>query len=237
MKIEEKRVSDFLKHRGYTDIVYEPDGKVPPDFLVEGHIAIEVRRLNQNHEATGARACGLEVVRIPLFHRIKKLVLSLGPPTQDQSWFVTFRFRRPVESWNTLRSKLLNELEGFMNAPTIGQTNWALGDGFELKIFPASNPHSTFFVMGGHIDRDSGGWIVAELIKNLRYCINEKTEKCTQNAKQSYPEWWLILVDHIAYGEIDEHDLSEIRTHLLIPGYWEKIILLSPIDSGRWREL
>ncbi len=45
----EKLVSEHLAHRGYKYVVYEPDGNIPPDFLVDGSIAIEVRRLNQNH--------------------------------------------------------------------------------------------------------------------------------------------------------------------------------------------
>ena len=50
MKQEEKWVEEYLTHRGFRDIVYEPDGNVPPDFLIDGKIAIEVRRLNQHHE-------------------------------------------------------------------------------------------------------------------------------------------------------------------------------------------
>ncbi len=57
MDTSESLVRDFLLYRGYADIVYEPDGNVPPDFLIDGRIAVEVRRLNQNHEA-GSRAHG-----------------------------------------------------------------------------------------------------------------------------------------------------------------------------------
>jgi len=34
-----------LLFRGHSDVIYEPDGNVPPDFLVEGRSAVEVRRL------------------------------------------------------------------------------------------------------------------------------------------------------------------------------------------------
>jgi hypothetical protein len=49
----ERLVAEFLAEQGYTNIVHEPDGNFPPDFLVNGHIAVEVHRLNQNHD-TGA---------------------------------------------------------------------------------------------------------------------------------------------------------------------------------------
>ena len=46
-------------------VVYEPDGNVPPDFAIDGSIAVEVRRLNQNYEEPDG-AEGLEELRIPL---------------------------------------------------------------------------------------------------------------------------------------------------------------------------
>ena len=66
MDATEKLVAKHLKHRGYANVVYEPDGNIPPDFLVDGTIAIEVRRLNQNH-FDGPDAKGLEEVAIPLW--------------------------------------------------------------------------------------------------------------------------------------------------------------------------
>jgi len=65
MNDSEKSVYEYLVGQGFGTVVYEPDGKVPPDFLVDGRIAVEVRRLNQNEKtATGSR--GLEEVSKPL---------------------------------------------------------------------------------------------------------------------------------------------------------------------------
>jgi hypothetical protein len=96
----EKFFADHLSHRGYTNVVHEPDGKVPPDFLVNGVIAIEVRRLNQNY-FDGTDTKGLEEVAITLWKRIEQLASSLGPPVDGESWFVDLSFTRPVESWKT----------------------------------------------------------------------------------------------------------------------------------------
>jgi len=54
MKQEEKWVEEYLTHRGFRDIVYEPDGNVPPDFLVNGKIANEVG-VNPTFEPPGAK--------------------------------------------------------------------------------------------------------------------------------------------------------------------------------------
>ena len=42
-----QREADLLCHRGVDDheIVYEPNGNVPPDFLAHGRVAVKVRRL------------------------------------------------------------------------------------------------------------------------------------------------------------------------------------------------
>ena len=70
----------YLSHQGFKEVVYEPDGNVPPDFLLDGRIAVEVRRLNQN-EQTVSGPHGLEEVAKPLWTRMNRLVESLGPPT------------------------------------------------------------------------------------------------------------------------------------------------------------
>lgn len=92
IKPEEKRAEEFLAHTGYHNIVYEPDGNVTPDFLVDGRIAVEVRRLNQNIVSSD-RSQGLETDLISLSRIVKSLALSFGPPIQGVSWFLHFRFR------------------------------------------------------------------------------------------------------------------------------------------------
>jgi hypothetical protein len=60
MDFSERKVYQHLASRGFNDIVYEPDGNVAPEFLVNRSIAIEVRRLNQ-HRDTEDGPRGLEV--------------------------------------------------------------------------------------------------------------------------------------------------------------------------------
>ncbi len=127
----EKLVSDHLTHRGYTTVVYEPDGNIPPDFLVDGVIAIEVRRLNQNH-FDGAHTKGIEETAISLWHKIKLLVDSLGTPVRGESWFVYFHFTRPVEPWKTLGPILRHEFRAFMQSTNMEKGTIAKGRGFEL---------------------------------------------------------------------------------------------------------
>lgn len=234
MDATEKIVADYLAHLGYTNVVYEPDGNIPPDFLVNGNIAIEVRRLNQNHfEDSHAR--GLEEVAIPLWMRIKELAASLGAPTENESWFVFFRFARPIESWKTLGPKLRKAFETFVASPIKQKGTIFNTSRFELDVFRSSNPHATMFIMGGCSDEESGGWLLSEMETNISHCASEKSGKI-EKVRSKYEHWWLALVDHISHG-LDDFDREMFRDQVSISHDWEKIILIDPRDHSRGFEI
>jgi hypothetical protein len=234
MDATERLVADHLAHRGYTNVVYEPDGNVPPDFLIDGNIAIEVRRLNQNY-FDGDNTKGLEEVAIPLWKRVSELANSFGAPTGNESWFVFFRFGRPVEAWKTLGPKLRRALEAFAASPSKQKCIIFKTKGFEVEVFKASHPDATMFVMGGCSDKESGGWLLSEMATNIRHCISEKSRKIDK-VRSKYKHWWLALVDHIGYG-LDEFDREMFRDQVSITHDWEKIILIDPRDHSRWFEI
>lgn len=72
MDASEAVVEKLLKHMGFESVVYEPDGNTPPDFLADGRVAVEVRRLNQNHDSGDGKR-GLEETSIPLWNKVEKL--------------------------------------------------------------------------------------------------------------------------------------------------------------------
>ena len=86
MDRSEQIVSEYLLHRGFRDVVYEPDGNTTPDFLIDGRIAVEVRRLNQNEDTPNGHR-GLENITIPLQAKIGALLKTLGP-SNGESWYV-----------------------------------------------------------------------------------------------------------------------------------------------------
>jgi hypothetical protein len=225
MDASENIVNEYLKHQKYEDIVYEPDGNVPPDFLVNGRIAIEVRRLNQN-KSDGGGSKGLEETAIPLRKKIEKLAFSFGPPDDGESWFLFYRFSRPIGKWKTIETKLKEELQRFRDKKPRVKTSLRFEKGLEFEIFRASKPHDTFFVMAGYSDEESGGWLIPEIKKNLELCITEKTYKI-RNVKSKYPEWWLVLIDLIGYG-LDDFDKQQFREQVSIEHDWQKIILINP---------
>lgn len=234
MDATEKHVADYLAHQGFVNVVYEPDGNIPPDFLVDGVIAIEVRRLNQNH-FDGIDAEGLEEVAIPLCSGIKKLATSFGAPVSGESWFIYFRFTRPVEPWKILKPKLRKALQIFTSASTKQEGTIATTKGFRLDVFRASKPHATMFVMGGYSDRESGGWLLSEMETNIRHCASEKLRKVAK-VRPKYTQWWLALVDHIGYG-LDKLDREMFRKQVSVEHCWDRVIIIDPRDYKRSFEI
>ncbi len=218
----ESQALEFLLSRGLSDAVYEPDGNVPPDFACGG-IAIEVRRLNQ-HDISGK---GLEVSAVPLVMKFRNLLTSLGP-TQDSCWFVTFRYRRPVEEWSTLSIKIKTALSAFRDNHTEDVVRISISDWFSIGLVKSSKLYQTRFVLGGYTDHDSGGFITSETIKNLAIVIPEKSKK-VERFHSKYSEWWLVLLDHIGYARLDVHELDELREHVIRPPEWNKIFLVDPL--------
>src|SRR5437867_7019158 len=105
MDSSERIVSEYLSHHGFRDVVFEPDGDRTPDFLLNGRIAVEVRRLNQNEDTpNGPR--GLGEGAIPLQAKVSRLLGTLGSSDGGETWYVVYSFRRPLPPWDELANAL-----------------------------------------------------------------------------------------------------------------------------------
>jgi hypothetical protein len=233
MDRSESLVRDHLQYRGFGQIVYQPDGNIPPDFLVDGRIAVEVRRLNENEVTESGELRGLETIRISTERKLYKLLRSLGPSTSGSSWFVGLNLKRPVPRWKHIEPELREQLERFRDNQSC-QKLCAINvaEGLEIKIFhKASRPHRTCFVYGASSDSDTGGFVLNNTERNLRLCVEEKMRKIAP-VRHKYPEWWLVFVDHIGFG-VDDRDQELFRKYLGIEHDLNRVILLSPHDARR----
>jgi len=227
MKREEKLADQYLKSLGYDSVVYEPEPNLPPDFLLDGRIAVEVRRLNQN-EITPDGHRGLEETWIPFNMRFRTFLKSFGPPRTGETWFVTYHIQRPLTPWKELRNVLKQHLNEFLEHPTRRRAEIQVDDSLEISFYPASNPHPTVFVWGAGGDGDSGGFVVSEMLKNLRICVAEKTRVVAPH-RHKYSEWWLLFLDFIGRG-LGEYDQKMLLQHWNMEHDWDKIIIVSPQD-------
>jgi hypothetical protein len=233
MDTSEQLAERYLASLSLGDVVYEPDGNVPPDFVVGGAIAVEVRRLNQNHEVEEGKTQGLEEIDIPLRHRMQKHLREFAPSRDGECWYVGYDFKRPVESWKVLRPVLDRALQEFYMSPIRQRMKLKLTRHFSIDFVPASIDRGSFFLLGANMDYDSGGWVVAELERNLRICIAEKERKIS-TFRSRYPAWWLVLEDRIDYA-VDSEDRPRFKSEVMsrIEHTFDRIVLLDPRDYRR----
>ena len=216
---------------GYTDVVYEPDGNVPPDFLVEGRIAVEVRRLNQNTVRQNGKPEGLEEVFIPFWQRMDNYLPTVAPSLNGESWYVSMDISRPLEPWKYLEPRLRKALLRFMASPKNQGFRVSVSDHLQIEFDRAGRAYESFFVLGAGSDNESGGFVLGEVYENLKICSAEKERKISPY-RSKYDEWWLVLPDHIGYG-LDIEDRQQFKALPQIQHSWSKIVLISPYDPSQ----
>jgi hypothetical protein len=233
MDDSERLVRDHLAHLGFERIVYQPDGNIPPDFLVDGKIAVEVRRLNENELAESGGFRGLETDRISTGRKFHALLRSFGPAKSGTSWFVGCKLKRPIPRWKEIEEDLRRKLEDFRdNEDRQKLSVLRITDGFEAHIVhQASSPHSTFFVFAGCNDRDMGGFVFGDTQWNLRLCVEDKLRRIAC-VRHKYPEWWLVFVDYIGLAIVESCD-QELYRRLDIEHDLDRVILVCPLDPTR----
>jgi hypothetical protein len=226
----ERLAREHLRFRGFSDVVYEPDGNVPPDFLVGASIAVEVRQLNQHDVHSGK---SLDAKGIPFVDRLSNLLRS-QPASRPGPRFIGIFFRRPLPKWKPVEAgvrEFLRRVDSVENPVGLGT---AIGN-LELEVVALSPEGPGRYVPGILLDYDAGGAVLGELDRNLRLCVEEKSRK-VKVYRTRYREWWLLLVDRLTYGlSDDEREMFLDRVDLVHD--WNKIIIVDPSDISRCIEL
>jgi hypothetical protein len=230
---DEILAKQYLDSLGYKSVVHEPDGNVTPDFLNNGNIAVEVRRLNQNHFIKPEEKQGLEEVFIPIWQGMENLLGKIGPIPPQESWFVRFKISRPQQpqqSWKTLAPEVRRSLEEFLREPERLPRKIQVTPTLQIVLKRAGKFLPSTFQLGSAIDLDADGYTLSELHRNLTIVVAEKEEKIAPH-RQKYQIWWLVLLDYISHGLSDE-EKEEFRTFPLLNHRWDKIILINPIEPN-----
>ena len=224
----ERMVFAFLSSLGIGPVVYEPDGNVPPDFLLAARIAVEARRLNEHEEVDGT-ARGLEVTAKPLHQAVVKALDQSGPPSGAKSWYVHYTVRRPLPPWKVVEKQLRSGVQEFRDRLDDPPGTIRLGRSLSLRFLPAGRTYERLLVLGSSSDHDAGGFLVAELTRNLEICIAEKARKVSR-VRHRYSEWWLVFEDRIGYGALEDDDVAQLRAALKTSSGFSKVVLVNPLD-------
>lgn len=231
MDHSELRAMEHLRSRGFMDIHFEPDGNVPPDFLVEARIAVEVRQLNQRVK-DGDR--GVDETGVPFRQRIDRVLTEFGKSAAGTHW-LNLRYRRPLAD----KKGVVAETRAFAAEVLAGRvpigTRHPIGANAVLEYVHFGIGPGDAIRVGVTSDQDLGGFVLHELRRSLEKCIDQKSRK-TAKFRDRYPEWWLILVDHIAYG-LSVRDRDQYFDLPQIHHDWNRVVIVNPLDIQDYFEL
>lgn len=231
MNREEKMVEEYLLHLGYnkSNIKHQPNGQRTPDFAIGGEVAIEVRRLSK-HFHNGEKVEPLEHLNINIHRFITGILDTFNASPFDRSCYVTYVFERPIKLSKELRKSIQTALESHLSI--LDQRHSVrVHKNLVLEFLPTEIKYGRPYVWGVSSDDNGGGFVVADLHKNLPIAVREKEEKAKAYYHE-YKSWWLALVDYIGYG-LDDLDLRQFNANPSIRTIFDKIILVSPMNP-KW---
>jgi hypothetical protein len=178
---------------------------------------------------TGGAVRRLEQIQMSLAEKVPLLLMEFGASVEGESWFVSLSFKRPLPPWRRVRMRLREGLKAFSQGRLRVSSRIPVEPNLTIHFDRARSVHDDFFVFGGYSDHDEGGWVLSELERNIAICLREKSTK-TSLLRAKYPEWWLVLIDHISYTRIDGTDLTQLRKRLPGLADWDRVLLVNPLD-------
>jgi len=228
MNIEEEVVKIFLCNQGHPSIQYEPDGNIPPDFLVDNHIAIEVRRLNENY-FNGSSIEGLEEKQINLFKVVKNVLDKYNniETTIADSYGLVLEYARPIGNLKNIKCHLDQELYLFVhNQNRSTPHSIVISNSLKITLLKRPTVSNQLFCIYIEKDNNSGGLLEDLYVSNINYCISEKTSKIYKYHNK-YKEWWLLLVDYLGW-DLYSWESEKMRHNIRKTNLWNKVIVINP---------
>ena len=241
----------WLNLQGHSGISRPKDD--PPDYVVEGHWAVEVRRLNLMTEI-GGETEGIEESEKPLERTVERVFEEYDKSPKGYTIHVHlhYPFEPPTPEKEVVEKEVRQALDGVVGEicnspdsenpsqpmPTIQKL---LECGIHLRFTPIRTKVPDGFVLQhAEISTASRGWVISDAIQNIPRCVQDKTYKVMRkNRVQDYPAWWLVLVDHILLTStpLVEAQLNKIRRALPDRTFWSRIVVVNCCDPGCYFEL
>jgi hypothetical protein len=230
----ETLAEEHLRYRfpGDGRVIHEPDGGTSPDFLVDGRIAVEVRRLNE-HDDEGIPRPLIET-QIPLQNRLRNLANELDPDNA-KTLVVYAELQRPLPSAKAVRSQSRAFFEELLASDEPEGIQLVSIPNMRLKCVGEASTLAGKPFLFVWVDLDSGGSILPLVRRNLEICVREKSRK-TAPLRHKYPEWWLVLLDYVSWGQ-DDYAGPDMRRFLTLEHDWDRVVLVDPVHRECWFEL
>jgi hypothetical protein len=229
MKPEEIKAKAYLESLGKYEIAYEPDGNIPPDFLLNQEIAVEVRRLNQNF-IINDRYVPIEDLEYKIFQIVRALE-DIKYDSFDYSILFSIKYKRPLKIdrklLKDLKLKILDYAKTLKDEILI-----QINDNLIIKLIKTSQKYQKYLSLLSISDMDTGGIVHQILYDNLKISLSDKEIKVKKYLDR-YKAWWLILVAHVGYY-LEDYDYELLNRMPILESIFDKIIVIShfnPEDS------
>ncbi|MBN2833378.1 MAG: hypothetical protein JXR48_00270 [Candidatus Delongbacteria bacterium] len=229
MNQDEKIAEKYLK-KHYTNILYEPDGNIPPDFSVNGSIGVEVRRLNQQHSEKG-NTKGLEEQSIPLYKAVEGMLSKFPKDIFGNNYWLTLRYKRNIGKLKDIKKNTDLAIKAFQSQKEPIPYTYKLSDNVTLEFAAKTSAISRKYKIGIESDQNSGGWVIDMYITNTTHCIEEKEQKI-KLYKAKYKFWWLLLVDHI--NCMDSYDKNDIEKGIKKSSSFDRTIVIKHNEENQF---
>ena len=226
----------------------------PPDFVADGTLGVEVRRLNCQVKGQGE-----EEFEQPLGRLIKATIKGMTP--KRGTWIVYGEFpyaeglpdakeakkgiqqavlplteRVDGEVLDELRSRYLNRCEHSHELDLLEELHLCLPCGIHLDLVEVESSSPGFKL--GNISQGKGILLEAGLKKSMEFAIEVKTTKI-KDREQDY-EWWLVLVDHIGVvpgSGLSGTELADLCRGVRVTAPWSRVVIVSRRTPEWWYEL
>jgi len=226
MKPEEIIAKKYLEQHESGVLVYEPDGKIPPDFSLNSIIGIEVRRLNKNIFINNTYE-DLDIKTRGLYLAIDEVLKSFDSQYSGKSFFVNYTLKRPFRRIFDIKRDLKKQLQVFLDQAVNPPVTLHIPINLEIEIVSGTPVSGRTFRRGGGMDDDEDSWVIHSYVTNVNLCISEKNKKI-EKYKARYKEWWLLLVDRVQ-SYPDKADLDEIGKHINDLGNFNRLCVINPL--------
>lgn len=236
MKEDEKIAYQYFLSIGYfdDDILPEPIKNSTPDFLIKNHIAIEVRRLNQNYGLASGHE-GIEHINFRMKNNILSIADKFGQPTKTNGYYLDFSFKRnkqfsqkELNIWIKKAQNWLHFLLKEIQNNSLQKGKFLFDPYFHVTLAEADHKLTKLFFVRGGGNCDHGGFIFDLMKENIKICIDEKSKKISK-IYEKYPTWRLILISKISFGFPAEY-ISDLRADIKKPDLFEKITIVYEND-------
>lgn len=255
---DERLAKKWLESQGYSNIKREED---PPDYVVDGNFAVEIRRLNRSIQVNGQTE-GEETSRISLSKTIESILSGIDLSGNKQSWIVDceYDFSRPLPKKKIVEKQICEALQPLTQPydtdvilqhrskyldydKHAGELDYLHGlhlclpCGICIELEEIPTTPARFLLQ--NVSDGKGVAVLSELESNIKAAIKEKSQKI-KDRKNDFDKWWLILIDHICYvpySGLTQTELENLRTSIRVEKPWSRIIIISLWSPDCWYEL